>query len=195
MTDDVFAVGLNGTVLYYDGTTWTALPLLNQPTYQLRAVYGTSSTGQLDGRRQRRHRALQRVDVHDRLDRPRHSPNLKGVWEANSKNIYAVGGAITVLQSRNATSWTAVATPHGVVDTLRAVWGADSAHVFAVGDAGRLLMYNGSSVDPVREADRQPTVPRRLGLERHQRVRRRDERCGLPVQRNDVDRDEQQYHE
>ncbi|HSY81420.1 MAG TPA: hypothetical protein VK807_06645 [Gemmatimonadaceae bacterium] len=142
-TDDVFAVGLNGTVLHYNGTTWSALPL-NQPTYQLRAVYGTSSSDVWmvgDGGVTVHYNGSTFTTVSTGLATP---PNLKGVWEANSKNIYAVGGAITVLQSRNATSWTAVATPHGVVDTLRAVWGADSAHVFAVGDAGRLLMYNGT---------------------------------------------------
>jgi hypothetical protein len=142
--DDVFAVGLNGTVLHYNGTTWSALPL-NQPTYQLRAVYGTSSSDVWmvgDGGVTVHWNGSTFTTVSTGVTP---APNLKGVWEANSKNIYAVGGAITVLQSRNATSWTAVATPHGVVDTLRAVWGADSAHVFAVGDAGRLLMYNGSA--------------------------------------------------
>jgi hypothetical protein len=143
-TDDVFAVGLNGTVLHYNGTTWTALAL-NQPTYQLRAVYGTSSTDVWmvgDNGVTVHYNGSTFTTVSSGVTP---APNLKGVWEANSKNIYAVGGAITVLQSRNATSWTSIATPHGVVDTLRAIWGADSAHIFVVGDAGRLLEYNGTA--------------------------------------------------
>ena len=141
--DDVFAVGLNGTVLHYNGTTWSALAL-NQPTYQLRAVYGTSTNDvwMVGDNGVTVHWNGSTFTTVSTGVTP--APNLKGVWEANSKNIYAVGGAITVLQSRNATSWTAVATPHGVVDTLRAIWGADSAHIFVVGDNGRLLMYNGS---------------------------------------------------
>jgi hypothetical protein len=146
--NDVFAVGLNGTVLHYDGTTWSALAL-NQPTYQLRSVFGTSSTDVWmvgDGG----------VTVHyngstfTTVSTPS-AANLKGVWEANSTNIYAVGGAnpvvlsgIALFQSRNGTTWTALPTPHGVTDTVRAIWGADSAHIFVVGDNGRLFLYNGN---------------------------------------------------
>jgi hypothetical protein len=137
---NVFAAGLNGSALMYNGTTWSALPL-NQSTYQLRAVYGTSKTDVWfvgDAGVATHYNGTGFTEV---------SPgttNLKGVWEANSTNIYAIGGAINVWQSRNGTSWTAVAVPHGIADTLRAIWGADSAHIFIVGDDGRLLFYNGT---------------------------------------------------
>jgi hypothetical protein len=144
-SDDVFAVGLNGTVLHYNGATWSALAL-NQPTYQLRAVSGSSqsdvwSVGDAG------------ITVHyngstfTTVSTPS-AANLKGVWELTSTNIYAVGstgGQAVALQSTNGTSWTSIAsTPHGIADTLRAVWAADASHIFVVGDAGRLLMYNGS---------------------------------------------------
>ena len=143
--DDVFAVGLNGSVLHYDGTTWSALAL-NQPTYQLRAVSGSSksdvwSVGDAG------------ITVHyngstfTTVSTPS-AAYFKGVWELTSTNIYAVGslgGQAVALQSTNGTSWTSIAsTPHGIADTLRAVWAADASHIFVVGDAGRLLMYNGS---------------------------------------------------
>jgi len=142
--DDVFAVGLNGTVLHYDGTTWSALAL-NQPTYQLRAVYGTSKNDVWmvgDGG----------ITVHYNGSTfttvaTGGTTNLKGVWESSPTNVYAVGstgGQMVVFQSTNGTSWTAITAPHGIADTLRGVWGADASHIFVVGDNGRLFMYNGN---------------------------------------------------
>ena len=144
-SDDVFAAGLNGTVMHYDGTQWSQLAL-NQPTYQIRAVSGSSRSdvwfvGDAG------------LAVHyngstfTKVTTPS-AANLKGVWEITPTNIYAVGstgGQMVVFQSTNGTSWTNLTTvPHGVADTIRAVWAADASHIFMVGDAGRIVTYNGN---------------------------------------------------
>jgi hypothetical protein len=140
---NVFAVGLNGTVLYYNGTTWSQL--LNASGYRARGVTGSSPTdvwivadsgitGHYNG------------STFSNVATPS-AANLKGAFEISPTNIYAVGGGggVSIMFQSNGTTWTNIAAPHGVVDTLRAVWASDASHIFVVGDAGRIMMWSGSA--------------------------------------------------
>jgi hypothetical protein len=139
--NDVFAAGLGGTVLHYNGTTWSQLAL-NQPTYQLRAVSGSSTSDVWfvgDAGITTHYNGTSFTTVATSS-----ADNLTGVWDISATNIYAVGyptGTTNsiIFHSTNGTSWTAVTPPHGVTDSLFAVWAADANDIFMVGHNGRIL--------------------------------------------------------
>jgi hypothetical protein len=67
---------------------------------------------------------------------------LDGVWGSSGSDVFAVGGAGTVLHYSNST-WSEQSS--GVAEHLRDVWGSSGCDVFAAGDAGTILHYDGSS--------------------------------------------------
>ncbi|MCC6746260.1 MAG: hypothetical protein IT371_01290 [Deltaproteobacteria bacterium] len=150
----VFAVGSQGKVIYYDGKTWKAQAT---PTKQdLTAVWGSSATDvwavgfggtvlQFDGQTWQDRSPPPTVFVSTDGGVPTGDAavaarrNLWGVWAA-PQAVYAAGdrGAVVFY---NGTVWTRVAS--GVEEKLADVWGAGPNQVFIVGDFGTVL--SGSS--------------------------------------------------
>jgi len=135
---DVFAVGSSGTILHYDGTSWTSMS--NATTERLWSVWGSSSTDVL---------AVGDSGTILHYDGTSWSSmssgtttSLLGVWGSSSTDVFAVGSSGTILHY-NGTSWIPMSS--GTTSTLHDVWGVSSSDVFAVGASGTILHYNGAS--------------------------------------------------
>jgi len=143
---DAYAVGVSNTLLEYNGTTWSAIPVASGGTSvtNYRAVSGVSGAPVAtvwavgDGGASLRDSAGTWTSVSTHV-----SNNLYGVWVASASNAFAVGSSATILHYTGG-AWTAMSTPHGVGSALHGVWGSDSAHVWAVGEGGTIIFYNGS---------------------------------------------------
>lgn len=113
--DDVFAVGWNGTVLHYDGVTWTAET--TSSTVPLTAVHGLAPPPVTDP--------------------PDPNPPPSGP-------IFAVGWGGTILE-RIDEQWIAVAPTSTHTEDLFDVFiGADDTGL-AVGDSGRAIAWDGTT--------------------------------------------------
>lgn len=79
------------------------------------------------------------------LDEGLTDASLLGVWSADPATIYAVGGAGTVLVSRDAGgSWQRI-NAAGVQADLTAVWGTSGSDIYVVGGRGAGIHYDGQA--------------------------------------------------
>ncbi len=170
--NDVWAVSDGGTILHYDGTSWTQTTM---GTYDLNAIWGSAPNdiwivgdgGTLlhyDGT------AWSSVPSNTQL-------SLGWVWGSSSSNVWIVGDQGTVLQYTGPDSgmgWVRVDAsvptlftdgglgPPGDGDTpldLGAVWTDAPNDVWIVGDAGLVLHWDGTAWTQT------PTgIPTTLGL-------------------------------
>lgn len=86
---------------------------------------------------------------------------LRGVWAASDANVWAVGGAGTVLHyTGDALGWEQVqGVPTSV--NLNAIWGTSPSDIWAVGDASVVLHYDGARWTRIHVAglgDRRPAL-------------------------------------
>jgi hypothetical protein len=125
---DVWAVGVGGTILHWDGSAWSGVA--SGTTLELRGLWGSGpedvwAVGD------------QGMILHwdgtawsaDTSGAPRSSA-LRGLWGSGASDVWAVGDQGTILHFDGA-AWSAVAgnsTPD-----LASVWGSRSADVWAVG--------------------------------------------------------------
>jgi hypothetical protein len=131
---DIYAVG-PGSVLHYDGTTWSAVATGFSPAQDLQSVFGFSATdiwvvgkaftGHFDGA------------SWSAVGNP--GGVFYGVWGSGTADVYTVG---TALLHNPGTGWVAETSP--VAATLRSVWGSDATHVWAVGDGGAIIFNAGA---------------------------------------------------
>ena len=131
---DVFAVGEEGTVLHYDGATWT----MTLEGKTLNDIWGNSAedvfaTGEgilhYDGQ------TWSAVPVHEG------SPPLNGVWGSSGSDVFAVGLFGTILHY-DGLAWTRMPVTFNE-ENLLDVWGTSRDNVFAVGEGGTVLHYDG----------------------------------------------------
>jgi len=137
--NDVFAVGLQGEILHYDGTSWTAME--SEAWQHLDKVWGYSGT-----------------DVfatgwggfvlhYDGTSWTTMTPDKQGstnsIWGSSSDNVFAVGDAGVILRY-DGEAWTTLKKP-SAASTMRHVWGTSSSDVFAVGDNGKIIHFDGTS--------------------------------------------------
>jgi hypothetical protein len=132
---DIYAVGTGGSVLHYDGTTWTTVPAGISGGQALYSVFGfgptdiwtvgTGFTAHYNG------------TAWSAVTPP--AGTYYGVWGSGSTNVYAVGSGII---QNPGTGWVTETNP--ATATLRAVWGSDSSHIWAVGDGGTILFNAGT---------------------------------------------------
>ena len=134
---DVFAVGMKGTIIHYDGTTWEQMD--SGTDAQLNDVWGTSANDvyacgysntilHYDGS------SWNEMDVVDTFY------GYNAIWASASNDVYAVGDGIF---HYDGTNWSDV-TPEGSTPLLLGIWGFSSDNVFAVGDGGTILHFDGS---------------------------------------------------
>ena len=138
---DIFAVGEAGSIIHYDGNSWSAM---ETPTSShLHGVWGRSAddvyaVGQFglvlhfNGSAWREVHRLA-VDV-----------TAVAVWGHGPTDVFVVGDEGLILHF-NGDGWDRVNS--GTKNALYAVWGMDAEHVLAVGDFGLVLRWNGRSWD------------------------------------------------
>lgn len=137
--DDVYAVGYDGTIIHYDGTSWEHQ---NSPTtVRLRGVWGTGpsnvyAVGDLG--------TILRYDgVEWKNESSGAAENLFELWGTGPEGIFVVGESGTILRYDGA-DWKSI-SDIPVHTTLRSVWGTSSDNVFAVGLFREILHYDGQT--------------------------------------------------
>jgi hypothetical protein len=137
--NDVFVAGDSGTVLHWDGATWSRM---NTGTREgLRRVWGTSGSNvyvsgiggvllHYDGS------AWSRVVVPT-------TETLERIWGSSPTNVY-VGGARATLLHFDGSGWRRVELPVDPSYTVHAVWGTSASNVFVAGSGGFVLRWDGA---------------------------------------------------
>ncbi len=145
---DVYAVGVKGTVLHFNGrrpaavgAPWWKAKSLNtleeltgvggSSLYDVTVIGGGGSLHHYDG--------LSWTKLTSS-----NSAALWGLWNHGAGAIFAVGAGGTVLRDdRSQTPSSYKALSSGTSQTIRAVWGSSSTNLVAVGDGGTILSYDG----------------------------------------------------
>lgn len=136
-TNNVFAVGESGTIIHYDGVSWTSMP--SPTTVHLHGIWGSSpknvyAVGQIgtvlhyNGEQWQQVYRLP-VDV-----------TAVAITGFGPHDIFVVGDEGLILRYDGA-QWERLSS--GTKNALYGVWGMDPEHVLAVGDFGTVLRWNG----------------------------------------------------
>ncbi|RME70944.1 MAG: hypothetical protein D6784_15885 [Chloroflexi bacterium] len=139
--NDVFAVGDNGTILHYDGSSWSAMNS-GFPDYDFFDIWGTSSRdvfvvgwGWNGG-------FYDSIVLH--YDGSSWSKVLSypmdeflSIWGRSATDVF-VGVDIGAILHYDGTAWQEMES--GTGNFLSSLWG-DSTHIFAVGNGGTILYY------------------------------------------------------
>jgi hypothetical protein len=137
-SSDIFAVGTSGTVVHFDGQTWSPMTSGTQQT--LHDVWGSSGS---DVWAVGNNGTILHYDgsVWSDLSVPGpNPPHLSGVWGSSSTDVFFVGSGGTIIHYTNgSTDWRTVGT-----GDLFGVWGSSSSDVYAVGSGGTMLHYDGN---------------------------------------------------
>lgn len=130
----MWAVGNNGTVLHYDGTTWTVTS--SGLTANLRAVWGASDSdlwaSAVNGE-MFHYDGVSWTPVPSGTTR-----NLHGLWGSGASDVFAVG------ESGAAIHWDG-GEWEWETSNLRAVWGTGPTNLWVVGFEGSIMRGNGST--------------------------------------------------
>jgi hypothetical protein len=137
---DVWAVGINNTIVHYNGTAWSH-PSTGLAFANYYSVFGTSGTdvwtvGGLGSTAHWNGSKWQRTALNTAV-------NFTGVWGSAPGNYYATANG-GVAYHYNGSSWSQISFPFRVSGNLHSVWGSDATHVWMVGDGGQILFFNGS---------------------------------------------------
>lgn len=133
---DVFAVGLAGTILHYDGTAW--LPQKSGIDYALIAVWGSSdrdvfAVGENGTILHYGGEAWSPMDSGTRF-------GLWGVWGNSDNDVFAFGDAGLLLHYDGKT-WSPVDS--STTNLLVTGWGSSNKDIFVVGWGGTIVHYDG----------------------------------------------------
>lgn len=140
--DDVWAVGLGGTIAHFDGGAWREVGIGAAPV-GWSAMHGAGGRIVLVG-------SSGAIAVSDGAGLvPIDSPTaftLRGVHSADGATFWAVGDNGTVIRGQG-DAWSLVAVPTS--QNLRAVVALAPTDAYAVGDGGVVLHFNGALWSPV----------------------------------------------
>lgn len=136
-SDDVFAVGEQGTIIYWNGTSWIAQS--SGVTATLYGVWGTSNTDMFavgtggtilywDG-----------TSWTEQVSGT--TLTLTGVWGTATNNVYVVGASGTVLHW-DGIAWSSMAS--STTEALFDIWGFDANNIYASGGDGEVIYFNGA---------------------------------------------------
>jgi hypothetical protein len=128
---DVFAVGVGGTILHYDGSKWSAMT--SGTTNYLAGIWGTSHSDvyavgyggtilHYDGTKW------------NTLKTDSYYSYLRCIWGSNDADIFAAGeteSGIGFISYYDGTNWTQTTIP---VTSLSSIWGSSHTNVFAGGE-------------------------------------------------------------
>ena len=136
--NNMYAVGYDGTVVHFDGSTWNVeFTDGSSPTY-LSSVWGNSDsnvyTCGAGGALLHFDTAWQVLSTHTYF-------NLWDVWGI-SDMVYMVGTNGTIIRTIGSTM-TKMET--GITNSLYSIWGSAQNNLYAVGWGGKILHFNGSA--------------------------------------------------
>jgi hypothetical protein len=141
---NIVAVGENGTIISYNGSSWVRQIPTSAETYN--ATWGTGisnlwvvGNGGLLRRSQGSGFNL------DPQSGTVTTSNLRGVWGSSAAAVWAVGDSGTIVHY-DGSRWTV--QPSGTSARLYAVSGNSASDVYAVGGSGTILHYDGQSWQP-----------------------------------------------
>ncbi|CAN2039732.1 hypothetical protein GMMP15_130003 [Candidatus Magnetomoraceae bacterium gMMP-15] len=138
-----FAVGDNGKILKYDGSTWAEMTVPSGMSDCLQAVWGRSLD---DIFAVGNNGTILHYDGNEWQQMSSNTnEHLTGLWgdEASSAtDIFAVGRGGTILHY-NGSTWTEMTS--NVTNHLLDIWGFSENNIFAVGTFGTILHYNGTT--------------------------------------------------
>jgi len=139
---DIFAAGDGGTILHYDGSTWSQMS--SGTENDLRCLWGNSST---DVYAAGAEGAVLHYDGSTWTNLSTEPAwDLRGIWASSRSDIYCVGGDLNYgygegfILHYDGSSWRPEMSLDGM---LWNVWGSSSTDIFAVGDYGKVLHYDG----------------------------------------------------
>lgn len=131
---DVYAVGRQGTILHYDGSTWSAL---STGRYEwLQGIWGSSSQDVFVAGAQD---SILHYDGARWTRQYTGAPSL-ALWGNSSQDVFAVGGSS--ITHYDGVRWSPQAS--STTNNLFGVWGSSPNDVFAVGVKGTILHYDGT---------------------------------------------------
>lgn len=147
--NEVFAVGGQDTILFFDGSSWTEQNYTSDGA-TLYDVWGNSGNNVyavgFNGR----------IRHYDGFDWSAISSgtiaSLNGVWVSPNGEVFIVGempstGGAAIILHYTGSSWET--QDSGTTNTLNAVWGTSENEVFAVGANGIILKYDGNNWAPM----------------------------------------------
>lgn len=139
---DIWAVGLGGLIIHWDGMTWKTVP--SGTVSNLDGVFGTSDRDAI---------AVGTDGTIIRWNGATWVPMMSGttkflasVWSAAMNDAWAVGESGTILRW-NGISWSMVTS--GTATHLIKIFGASKSAIWAVGQAGIILHWKGSAWEEV----------------------------------------------
>jgi hypothetical protein len=140
----VFAVGWNGSILYYNGDIWSTVSL--PPAYSSTFFYGVWGSSSSDVFVVGGSGTILHYNGRTWSAMPTEATDgIYGIWGRSGTYVYAVGVAGLILHY-NGDSWSPMAS--GTANDLLAIWGSSTisgSDLFAVGLNGTILHYNGST--------------------------------------------------
>ena len=155
-SSDVFAVGYIGTIIHYNGSSWSAMKSDTTNYLAVTGVWGSSSS---DVFAVGTYTILHYNGISWSAMSGGSGKTLHGVWGTSSSDVFAVGSSGTILHY-NGSAWNPMTS--GTSAQLMQVWGTSPSDVFAVGYSvggsgnGVILHYDGSSWSPMSESTTQP---------------------------------------
>ncbi|ETR68184.1 MAG: glucosyltransferase-I precursor [Candidatus Magnetoglobus multicellularis str. Araruama] len=139
-----WAVGDNGYISYYDGSTLTRDTSISGS--RLYDVWGSSANDVFavgeSGLIRYYNGSTWSVMPSGT------SEHLKGIYGTASNNVVAVGENGTILRY-NGSTWSSESS--GITESLNAIWANNASDIYAVGNNGTVLHYNGSSWQPMEK--------------------------------------------
>ncbi|QTA78056.1 immunoglobulin-like fold-containing [Desulfonema limicola] len=135
---DVFAVGLRGTILHYNGSVWSEMN--SGTSNDLLGIWGSSASDvfavgyigtilHYDG------------DTWSEMSSD-NSNGLLGIWGSSASDVFVVDNYGNILHY-NGNTWSEMSS--GNTNRLSGIWGSSASDVFAVGDSGTILHYDGNT--------------------------------------------------
>jgi len=137
---DVFAVGSDGAILQYDGSTWsqvssgTSNDLTNVWASSPDDIFASGKSGTIVHYNGSTWRTMNSGTSND----------LNDVWGNSPADVYVVGVSGTILNC-DGIEWSQMSS--GTTENLRGIWGDSAEDVFAVGEAGTILHYDDETWD------------------------------------------------
>jgi hypothetical protein len=144
----VFAVGAGGTILKFDGYSWTSVGngAIGSNLWNL---WGSSESGLVAGSDavSGQSQLVRYNGAYETTESLQTVPSLYGVWGTSAADIYVCGDRGTFLHSDGKGGWDVI--PTGTSSLLFSIWGSSPNDIYIVGFDGTALHYNGYQVTPI----------------------------------------------